>query len=279
MGAPVQGFLFDVDGTLVLGDRHGSGYRVLPGADKVLDHLLTRQIPYALLTNGSAYAPATVAAKLRAVGLPVTDRQLLTPPAVAAATLKGWGAKRVLILSAADGCQPLADLGIELVQPGDPGDDAVDAVFVGWHPHCTMRDIEAAARAVWAGARLCTASDVPFFATREGRSIGYSRAITAAVRSLTGKRPSVLGKPSQHALRHAARLLGVPMDAIAVVGDDPHLEMAMARKGGALGIAVTTGLTGVADWHAQPPARRPHRVLAVVGDLMSEHDLPTGGEQ
>ncbi len=43
----------------------------------------------------------------------------------------------------------------------------------------------------------------------------------------------------------------------------------MARKGGAVGFGVETGLTKAAGWAAQPPARRPHRVLASVGELLA----------
>ncbi len=56
----------------------------------------------------------------------------------------------------------------------------MDAVYVGWHPDCGMKDIEAACHAIWAGAKLYVASDVPFFATRHGRTIGYSATRSSA---------------------------------------------------------------------------------------------------
>jgi len=43
-----------------------------------------------------------------------------------------------------------------------------------------MPDIEAAARAIWGGAKMYVASDVPFFATGHGRSVGYSYAMVGA---------------------------------------------------------------------------------------------------
>ena len=63
------------------------------------------------------------------------------------------------------------------------------------------------AEAIWAGAKLYVASDVPFFATRHGRSMGYSYAIVGAIRRMT-KAPMILtGKPSLHALRFIAKKL------------------------------------------------------------------------
>ena len=64
------------------------------------------------------------------------------------------------------------------------------------------------------------------------------------------------------ALRFVAKRLGVPMRTLAVVGDDPVVEVLMARRGGATALAVTTGTTHRAEWQRQPPSRRPDAVLA-----------------
>ena len=66
-----------------------------------------------------------------------------------------------------------------------------------------MKDIEAACNAILAGAKLYVASDVPFFATRQGRTIGYSYAIVGAIRRVTRAPMILTGKPSLHA--HAFR--------------------------------------------------------------------------
>ena len=114
---------------------------------------------------------------------------------------------------------------------------------------------------------------MPFFATSAGKTIGYSHAITAAVRKMTRAPMILTGKPSLNALRHVAHRLGLPMHDIGVVGDDPVVEMIMARRAGALGFGVTTGTTKAAEWAAQPLNRRPHRVLNGVGELL-ELGLP-----
>ena len=271
---PLKAFMFDVDGTLVLGDRSGHGYEVLPGAVDVLTTLKDRNIPFVLLTNGSAYPAAEQAPRLRAVGLPVDDWQMLTPSSVAAEHLKKQGVKKALILGSPGVGHALAEAGIEIVFTGAPGAEDVQAVYVGWHPDCGMRDIDAAVHAIWGGARLYVASDVAFFATRGGKSIGYSHAIIAAIRSLVSVRSTIVGKPSQHAMRYVARKLGQPLEHIGVVGDDPALETFMARKAGAVGFGVATGVTGVEAWAAQPPPRQAHRILRTVGDLLTSGAIP-----
>jgi ribonucleotide monophosphatase NagD (HAD superfamily) len=159
--------------------------------------------------------------------------------------------------------------GMETVYTGEPGAAEVEAVYVGWPPECGMNDIETAAHAIWNGARLFSASDVPFFATRQGRSIGYSFAIVGAIRRLTRVPATVMGKPSLHALRFVAKRLGTEMRHVGVIGDDPIVETLMARRGGATALAVTTGITSRDEWLRQTEKRRPHRVLSDLREVLA----------
>jgi 4-nitrophenyl phosphatase len=266
---PVQGFVFDLDGTLVLSDRSLSGYQVLPGAVDILSALQARGIPFVVLTNGTNYPPEEQAPKLRAVGLPISDDALLTPSSVAAELMARRNVERVLVLGTPGVGQPLARAGIQAVFPNDEGADRVDAVYIGWHPDCRMTDIEAAVKAIWNGAELYVASDVPFFATAGGKTMGYSYAISAAVRRITHAPMILTGKPSLHALRLVAKRLAISMSKVGVVGDDPLVEMIMARRGGAVGFGVTTGMSKASDWAKQPTGRKPHRVLRSLEELLA----------
>jgi len=265
---PVEGFMFDLDGTLILSDRSLGGYRLLPGAVEILSELQARGIPFVVLTNGSAYPPAQQGPKLRALGLPISDEILLTPSTVAADLMPRRGVKRALVLGTPGVGHPLVEAGIETVFPEGDRADQVDAVYVGWHPDCNMKHIEAACKAIWNGAELYVASDVPFFATSSGKTMGYSHAITAAVRKITHAPMILTGKPSLHALKLVAKKLGTPMRRVGVVGDDPLVEMIMARRGRAVGFGVTTGFTTAEDWAAQPKGRRPHRIVRELADIL-----------
>src|SRR5260370_36726214 len=129
-----------------------------------------------------------------------------------------------------------------------------------------MKAIEAACHAIWAGARLYVASDVPFFATKQGRTMGYSYAIVGAVRRVTRAPMILTGKPSPDALRFVARKLGLRRCDVGVVGDDPSVEIIMARRGGAKAFAVTTGVTSGEGWQRRSGLARPDHVLAPLGD-------------
>ena len=266
--------MFDLDGTLLLSDRSLGGYEVLPGAVDVLSVLREREIPFVVLTNGSAYPPAEQAARLRGIGLGVADGQMFTPSSVAAELMSRAGIGRALVLGSRGVGHALGEAGVETVFTGEPRASEVGAVYVGWHPECGMKDVEAACQAIWAGAKLYVASDVPFFATKQGRTMGFSYAIVGAIRRMT-KAPMILtGKPSLNAMRFVARKLGFPARNVGVVGDDPAVEIIMARRGGAMAFGVTTGVMTREDWARETGKRRPHHVLARISDLLTNGAIP-----
>jgi 4-nitrophenyl phosphatase len=269
-----RGFIFDMDGTLVLGDRVNHGLRPLPGAIAMLEWARSRGRPYLVFTNGTNRTPAHFARVLRDEGLDVPDERMMTPASSAVVMFGRRGVKRVLVLGVSGLVEPLREAGIEIVRPGStpggPGPEpAVDAVFVGWFREFTMDHLEAACHAVWAGADLYSASETPFFASAGGRALGTSRAISAMIRSITGCSLTITGKPSLDALRAAATRLGVPARQLVVVGDDPLLEVPMAHRGGALAVAVDTGLGGPDAYDHLPPRRRPQLHLRGVDELLA----------
>jgi len=272
-----RGFIFDMDGTLALGDRVNHGLTALPGAVEMLAWVRERGLPYVVFTNGTNRSPHHFAQVLRDAGLDVPDDQMMTPASSAVVMFTRRGYKRVMVLGTDGLTGPLTEAGIEVVPPVEAASDTrpaeepadVDAVFVGWFREFTMSHLEAACHAVWSGAELYSASETPFFAVAGGRALGTSRAISAMIRSVTGCRLTITGKPSLDALRAAAARLGVPAKHLAVVGDDPLLEVPMAHRGGALAIAVQTGLAGPDAYDHLPPGKRPHLHVRGIDELLS----------
>ena len=261
-----RGFVFDLDGTLVLTDPANSSYAPLPGALPLTRWLTSRGVPFVLLTNGTAKTPQAYRRALADAGFGVAEGSVLTPAISAAELFARRGYRRVMVLGTEGVAAPLRSAGLEVVPP--VRGRAADAVLAGWYREFSMDALEAACDAVWQGARLYSCSQSVFFATVDGRALGTSRAITAMIRSITGCRVEIAGKPSQHALGTAARRLSLRRRDLAVVGDDPELEVPMARRGGALAIAVGTGIGTAGAYAALPVARRPHLFVPGVTDLL-----------
>jgi len=265
----IRGFVFDMDGTLILGDKRNNNMHTLPGAIAFLTLLRERGIPYVIMTNGTVRSASDYVGVLSGAGIPVDQHSMMTPSSVAADYFVSQGHKRIMVLGCPGVWQPLADVGLEVVLSSVDNPGPVDAVYIGWYREFTFKDLEAAYIAVRDGAGMFTASDVPFFATANGPGIGTSCAIAAALQPLTGIQATVLGKPSQYALNAAAARLGLPVASIAVVGDDPALEVPMALAGGATGIFVHSGTGNSESFAHLPDADQPHLSVPVIADLMA----------
>ena len=269
-----SGFIFDMDGTIALGDAASGGHQALPYAVEMLDALRKRSTPYRVFTNGTAKPPASYAASLRKAGFDVRDEEMMTPSSSAALWFVKMGISRVRVLGTDGVSAPLRDAGITIIGASEKA-EGVEAVYTGWFREFTSPDMEAACESIWAGAMLTTASHFPFFATATGRGIGSSFAINKMITSLTCKQAKILGKPSRVAFDAAARSMGLGKSAgkgIVVVGDDPGHEMKMANAAGALSIGMTTGLMKADTIGKLSATERPALLLESPNPLLAALD-------
>lgn len=267
--ASAKAFIFDMDGTIALGNAASGGHEALPGAIALLDAIRKLGKPFRVFTNGTGKPPAAYAAGLRKAGFDIADEEFMTPSTAAAIWFEQQGIGKVRVLGREGVCAPLRDKGIECVEPAAEA-SGVEAVYTGWYREFTFPDLEAACHSVWDGAILTTASHVPFFATAGGRAIGASYALNVMIQSLTDADLTVLGKPSVTAFHSAIAGMGLaPEDSaeVVIVGDDPVLEIGMARATGALGIGMTTGLMKRDTIGDLPAAQQPELLIDQLDSL------------
>lgn len=255
----VRAVVFDIDGTLAMLDKATGRYAALPGAVQAVKACRDKGLPVVAYTNGTFFPPAHYYPLLEAAGLEIAPGHILTPAAVAARALAAQGVGRVMVLGADGTRVPLREAGVDVALPGDTG--AVDAVLVGWTPDFGASDLEHAAQALWGGVPLYATSVAPYFAGAKGRMLGISGAIVAALGNATGVKATVFGKPEVAGLSIISALTGVGPEDMAVVGDDPKLEIAMGRRAGALTVGVTTGVVDRDGFLLAPEDVRAHHVL------------------
>lgn len=265
---PIRAAVFDIDGTLALMDKDAGTYAALPGAVEALEALRVRGLPVVAYTNGTFFPPAHYYPLLADAGLALDPGHILTPATVAARQLAAKGYRRVLVLGADGTRVPLREAGVEVALPGEAG--AVDAVLVGWMKDFGAADLEAAAQALWGGVAMYATSVAPHFAGAKGRMLGISGAVAAALHNATGVKATVFGKPEVIGLHDISQMLNIPPQEMVVIGDDPKLEIAMARRAGALAVGVTTGTVDAGGFAAADPAVRAQVVLPGLQDLMAE---------
>jgi HAD superfamily hydrolase (TIGR01450 family) len=262
-----RGFVFDLDGTLI--QRSASGFDVLPGTLEVLAAIRRSGRPLAIYTNASHVAPAVIAAELREAGLPIGDDDVLTPICSALSYLARRHAGQAIAVFATPATRArLGDGGVRLV--GGAEAERAGAVFVA-HPEdeLALVELDRAARAISAGARLLTGSYVPSYSGADGPIYSRGAMLTAALAKATGARPIVVGKPSRAAVAEMVARMGVPSADLVVIGDDVVLDVGLGRIGGSHTILVRTGTSSAIDTARLPERHRPHETIAGVHDLLA----------
>jgi HAD superfamily hydrolase (TIGR01458 family) len=230
----IRGVLLDVDGVLHVGDE------IVPGAPEALVWLRDRGMPFILLTNTTTASRQTLTRRLQGMGLPVTEDVLLTAPiATAAYVARRFPGKRCYLLSKGDAVDEFRAAGINVVGPdGEPEAEVV--VIGGAEDELTYARLNHAYRLLLRGAKLVAMHRNTAWRTAQGMSLDSGPFITALA-SAASVRCTTIGKPAAGIFRQAARMLALPMDTLAMVGDDARNDVAAARKLGMAGILVRSG--------------------------------------
>ncbi|HET7029453.1 MAG TPA: HAD-IIA family hydrolase [Candidatus Limnocylindrales bacterium] len=250
------GYVLDLDGTVYLG---GSP---LPGAVDAIGRLRALGSRFVFLSNNPLWAPAAYAEKLRAMGIPVEDREVVSSIDALLAYLGDRPPERILAI-----CEPLltellGEAGYALTD--DPR--AADAVVLSWDRGFTYDKLHAAYVALRNGARLIATNPDPYCPTPEG-GLPDCGALLAAVEVASGVRAeAVVGKPSVHIARAALSRLGVPAGDALMVGDRVLTDVGLARAAGMTAALVLTGATALGD--VPPPPHGPDLVLEGLGQLI-----------
>jgi 5'-nucleotidase len=258
-----KGFVLDLDGTLI--QRTRSGHEPIDGAPELLAAIRASGRPLVVFTNASHVAPSVLAGELREGGLDVHDDEVLTPVCCAISFLhRSHAGAGVLAFCTPATHERLTGAGVRLVEPSD----RFDVVFVAHPVSFEFAELEHAARAITAGARLLTASYVPAYSGADGPIFSRGAMVTAALAKVTGARPAIVGKPSRVAVREIVARIGLPSGELAVIGDDVALDIALGNLGGAHTVLVQTGISGSRPLGRLPALQRPDEVVAGIGELV-----------
>jgi HAD superfamily hydrolase (TIGR01458 family) len=232
--ARVSGWLFDVDGVLHVGSEPVSG------AAELLSDLVAREIPFRLLTNTTTASRATLAARLRDMGLPVTEELLITASmATAAYVRRRFPGVPCYLLAKGDAGDDFRAAGVPIVGP-DGALDAGVVVIGGAEDELTYARLNHAYRLLLGGAKLVAMHRNTAWRTADGMALDSGPFITALA-TAAGTRATVVGKPAAAFFRQAIRDIGLPAAALAMVGDDARNDLAPARRLGLVGVLVRTG--------------------------------------
>lgn len=247
----IDGLLIDIDGVLMLGNE------VIPGATAVIDTLRARQIPFRIMTNTTVYCRYTLIEHLNAKGFDVCLNELYTATFAAARYLHEQNAKSYFPLLLPDAQLEFTGIDIdeetpEYVVVGDLG-----ASF-------TFTRLNRAFRALLNGAKLVALHKKRHWRSPDGLYLDAGPFVVA-LEYATESNAIVVGKPSEAYFQLVLDDLGLPLDRVALIGDDIEIDVRGAQRMGIQGWLVKTGRFRKEDlgrgiW--------PDQVLESIADVM-----------
>jgi HAD superfamily hydrolase (TIGR01450 family) len=269
-----DGYAFDLDGTVYLGDEP------LPGAVETIRRIRQAGRPVVFVTNNPLHSAEVYAAKLRGLGVDATTADVVTATDALLSYLRtACRQARLLVLGETLLLDTLSAAGFTLTK--EPGE--ADVVVVSFDRTFDYAKLLAAYRAVrLGGARLVATNPDPYCPTPDG-GLPDCAAVLAAVQACTGAvAEAVVGKPSRHMAAAVLDRLGVAAAGAAVVGDRLSTDMVMARSAGMAGVLVLTGATSPADIAVAEPSVMPEYVIQTMPELLLgvpiRHDAATSRE-
>ena len=263
----VRGVIFDLDGTVYLGDK------ALPGAVDTISWLRKSGVKTVFVTNKPLAGAAAYADKLTRLGIPTPPQEVITSAVVLGRHLaRHLSGLRYYVVGEPYLKDELRGMGLSVVEELDDQNAqaviepvGIDAVIVAFDRTLDYRKLNTAYQALLRGAR--------FFATNAdkacpmpGGAIPDAGATIAALEHITGRKLELLaGKPSPLIMQTALELLQVAPEHCLMVGDRLETDMRMGLEAGMHTALVLTGATKREDLAVSPV--QPEWVLQNLGEL------------
>lgn len=219
--------LLDIDGVLYVEEA------VIPGAVEAVTRLRELGLPLRFVTNTTSRPRRAIVERLRRLGFPLEDAEVVTPARLAVARCVAQRHERVALLMNDAVKEDFAGL--------TEADADVDAVIVGdLGPGFTYERLNHAFRLIMDGGELIALQKNRFWLTSEGLALDAGPFV-AALEYATTRRAFVVGKPSGDFFAAVLDELGAAPEDAAMVGDDIESDIGGALAAGLAAILVRTG--------------------------------------
>ena len=209
----VHGFLIDMDGVLYRGSE------MIRGADRFVQELREREIPFRFLTNNSQRTRRDVCAKLARMGIDVEEQHVYTCATATAKFLEMQKPGGTAFVIGEGGLLTALHYHGYAIVDHDP-----DYVVVGEGRTFNLELVEAAVCMIAKGAKLIATNMDPNCPTQNGLRPGCG-AMVAMLEAATGVKAFSVGKPSPFMMRAARKELGLNTDQTVMIGDTMETDI------------------------------------------------------
>ncbi len=250
-------FLVDIDGVILRGKAP------IIGSSEAIKELRINGAKIIFVTNNSTKSRIEHAKNLSNHGIPVIVDDIISTSYCAAKYAKENELKSAYVVGEEGLKEELERANIQVLSEHAK---KVDAVIVGMDRTLTYTKLATAHRLITSGATFIATNTDATYPIENGEAPGAG-AMVAAIQTTVGKPPIILGKPNPFMLNLALNETRISVDNCAVVGDRPETDIAMANKGGCIGILVLTGVSASSDPLDYFEDNRPALIYESLADL------------
>ncbi len=254
----VKLFLFDMDGTLYLGDN------LYPFTINLLYAIEAKGGKYMFMTNNSSKSVSAYIEKLEKLGIAAKESDFITSSQATAYYLKNNHPNSTLYVC---GTQSFKD---ELTKEGfkiTENLDEVECIVMGFDTELTFKKLQDVS------FMLCT-RELPYIATNPDyvcpTDFGFvpdCGSVCDMIYNATGKRPVVIGKPEALMPKLAMQMTGYKKSQTAVIGDRIYTDVKSGINAGVVSILVMSGET--TEEILNSSSDKPDLVLKDAGEIIS----------
>lgn len=250
-------FLFDMDGTLYLGDK------LFPFTIELLETIKQKGKRYMFMTNNSSKSVNAYIEKLNKLGIKATKEDFITSSQATSFYLKKHhrGA-RLYVCGTESLKEELRSEGFTVTE----NTDDTDCIIMGY-------DTELNYKKLWDVSFMLTSRDLPYIATNpdyvcptEWGSVPDCGSVCDMIFNATGKRPLFIGKPEPLMPQLAMEMTGIKPINTAVIGDRIYTDVKSGLNAGAFSVLVMSGETTEKILAESPD--KPDAVLKDAGEIL-----------
>src|SRR5215210_3863324 len=257
-----EGYVFDLDGTIYLGDE------LLPGAKRLVLKLRELGKRVIFLSNNPTKDPRMYAEKLGKLGLKTPASEIVnTVVTMTRWLLRNHSEATVFPISEEPLKNSLFEAGIRMSE----NPEEIDIVIASYDRTFEYRKLQIAFDAIWfyGRAMLVTTNPDRYCPFPGGRGEPDAAAIVAAIEACTGTKCQVnVGKPDPIMLERVMHLVGLDAHDCVIIGDRLYTEIRMAKDAGMPSAVVLTGETSEADLAGESEQNLPDYTLERIDQLV-----------
>ncbi len=259
-----DGYVFDLDGTIYLGDE------LLPGAKRLVETLRDNGKKVVFLSNNPTKDPEMYSEKLTKLGLPTPEEEIVNT----VVTMTQWLLQNhpdavVYPIAEEPLRKSLRNAGIKL----SDNPEEIDIVIASYDRTFEYEKLQIAFDAIWFHnrAKLVTTNPDHYCPFPGGRGEPDAAAIVGAIEACTQAKCEVnTGKPDPIMLETITEMVGLDPAECVMTGDRLYTEIRMALDAGMPSAVVLTGETDAAMLAEELDENMPDFVLDRIDRLIPQ---------